>query len=126
MNKVVHREENFWGRTSVIILAGGFAFVMVSVTNNDKDVAVVHDLMVHESRRKKGLGEKLLKEATIEAENLGAGVVRIAVEPGTWQVEWYKRNGYQEDGLVDFESHDCLVLEKEIIRREMVEPQSRL
>ena len=114
MNKVVHRNESFWGSSSVIVLAGGFAIAMVSVLSNERDAAIIHDLMVHESRRRRGLGRKLLKEAIAEAENTGARVTRIAVEPSAWQAEWYKRNGVREVGTTEIEKgHACLVLERE-------------
>jgi len=114
MNKVVHRNESFWGSSSVIVLAGGFAVAMVSVLRNEKDTAVIHDLMVHESRRGKGLGRKILKEAIAEAENTGARITRIAVEPFSWQAEWYKRNGFREVGMAEMDKgHICLVLERE-------------
>ena len=114
MNKVVHHNESFWGSSSVIVLAGGFAFAMVSVLRNEKDTAVIHDLMVHESRRGKGLGRKILKEAIAEAENTGARITRIAVEPFAWQAEWYCRNGFREVGMTEIDKgHICLVLERE-------------
>ena len=114
MNKVVHRNESFWGSSSVIVLAGGFALAMVSVLRNERDAAVIHDLMVHESRRGRGLGRKILKEAIAEAENTGAGITRIAVEPFSWQAEWYKRNGFREVGMAEMDKgHICLVLERE-------------
>ena len=113
MNKVIHRNESFWGRSSVIVLAGGFAIAMVSVLANEKDAAIIHDLMVHESRRGKGLGRKLLKEAIAEAENTGARITRIAVEPCSWQEGWYRRNGFREAGRTELDSHECVVLERE-------------
>ena len=113
MNKVIHRESNAWGRTSTIILAGGFAFVMVTVTFNEPDVALIHDLVVHESRRRKGLGNKLLKEALNEASAMGCMKSRLAVEPVTWVSEWYVRNGFKPQSLVDYGGHYMSVLEKD-------------
>lgn len=113
MNKVIHRESNAWGRTSTIILAGGFAFVMVTVAGDDRNVAIIHDLVVHESRRKKGLGTKLLNEALNEALNMGAYVIRLSVEPGTWQAGWYNRRGFAPKGGAEYEGHEVLVMEKD-------------
>ena len=113
MNKVIHRESNAWGRTSTIILAGGFAFVMVTVVGDETNVAVIHDLVVHESRRGKGLGRKLLNEALNEALNLGAYVIRLSVEPGTWVADWYFRNGFAPSREAEFGGHRYLVMEKD-------------
>ena len=121
MNKVVHRESISWGRTSTIILAGGFAFVMVTVTHREPDVAVIHDLVVHESRRRKGLGRRLLKEALEEALSMGCKVSRLAVQPFTWTSEWYARSGFLPKFLVDVDGHPMSVMEKEI-RSDAVEP----
>ena len=111
MNKVIHRESNAWGRTSTIILAGGFAFVMVTVLDRDKDVAVIHDLIVHESRRKKGLGTKLLNEAMKEAMNMGAEKIILSVEPVSWLVTWYFKHGFVLNRREEYDGHDYLVLE---------------
>ena len=87
MNKVIHRNESYWGRSSVVVLAGGYALAMVSVLSDDPDVAVIHDLMVHESRRGKGLGRKLLKEAMAEAEpwSMAPGWRDGTDETGSWR-----------------------------------------
>ena len=111
MNKVIHRESNAWGRTSTIILAGGFAFVMVTVLDRDKDVAVIHDLIVHESRRKKGLGTKLLNEAMKEAMNMGANAINLSVAPGSWMVGWYFKHGFVLNRREEYDGHYYLVLE---------------
>ena len=113
MNKVIHREANAWGRTSIIILAGGFGIVMVTVLDNNKNVAVVHDLVVHESRRKKGLGTKLLNEALNESVNMGATTIRLSVDPDSWTADWYYNRGFVPKECVEYEGHECLVMEQD-------------
>lgn len=113
MNKVIHRETNAWGRTSTIIIAGGFAFVMITVSDDNKDVAIIHDLVVHESRRRKGLGDKLLNEALNEALNMGADVIRLSVEPGSWMEGWYSSRGFAQEGVTTFRGQQIMVMEKD-------------
>ena len=113
MRSVIHRESSFWGRTSVVIISGGYALAMVTVMDTDKSVAIIHDLRVHRSRRRKGLGDTILAESCKEATRMGAKTVRLSVEPGTWQVKWYARKGFEETVVIEYEGHDCLVMEKE-------------
>ena len=122
MNRVILRESAFWGRSSVIILAGGYGFVMVSVLDSARDVAVVHDIIVHESRRRKGIGNRLLKEAGDEAERLGADRIRLSVEPESWMADWYRRHGFMLTDVTELDSHLCLVMERRT-RRDAPEPQ---
>ena len=117
MNKVIHRETNAWGRTSTIIIAGGFAFVMVTVSDDNKDVAIIHDLVVHESRRRKGLGDKLLNEALNEAmyaiERNANAIIRLSVEPGSWMEGGYSSRGFAQEGVTTFRGQQIMVMEKD-------------
>lgn len=119
---IIHRENTFWGKTVIIALSDGLAIAMVSVRNDDPSTAIVHDLVVHKTARREGLGNALLEVAEREAEHMEANSIRVTVDPDSWQLDWYKRHGYRELGDVDFEGHTCTILEKEI-RREMEEPQ---
>ena len=112
MNKVVIHETPSWGETSIIVLAGGYGIVMVSKMKDSPDVAVIHDLVVHESRRKKGMGNMLLKEATDMALAMGAKVVRLSVEMRGWQADWYRRHGFMLMDLSSFSDCLCYVMEK--------------
>ena len=112
MKTVYHRNENEWGRTSVIVMAMGKALAMVTVTNGESDVAVIHDIMVHPSKREQGFGDALLAEAHDEARRLGARTLRLSVEPGTWMQDWYYRNGFRTVGILVYEGHPVDVMEK--------------
>lgn len=116
MERVILRAESFWGRSSVIVLDGGYGIAMVSVLHESPDTAVIHDLIVHEGRRGKGIGDRLLAESFAEAERLGADVAKLAVEPGSWMADWYRRNGFVMTDVTDLDSHPCLVMEKDIRR----------
>ena len=120
---VIHDERSFWGRTVIIILDGGYSFAMVSMMDNDESVANIHDIIVHADRRGRGWGSRLLELATESARHLGASIARLAVDPDSWMCGWYERHGFREKGITSYDSHDCLVMEKEI-RREAVEPQA--
>lgn len=111
---VFHRENTAWGKSSIIVLAGGNAIVTVSIRSEEPYIALVHDLVVHKTVRRKGLGNALLDMAENEASHMGAMLVRVNVEPGTWQVKWYERHGYMELDRVDFEGHEFIVMEKGI------------
>jgi len=114
LKKTVIRESSFWGQTSVVIMASGYGFVMVTVTDRESDVAVVHDLVVHKGWRRKGLGNALLEEACEEAYRMGADVVRLSVEPDSWQEGWYSRHGFRPTESKVFEDHALRIMEKEI------------
>lgn len=123
-NMVIHDERSFWGRTVVIVLDGGYALAMVSMMDGDESVATIHDIMVHIDRRGIGLGSLLLEQAVETARLMGAQTAKLAVDPDSWMCDWYKRHGFKEVGITTYESHDCLVMERET-RREASEPQPR-
>lgn len=120
---ILYNEATGWGRKSIVVLDGGRAIVMASVLDADPKVAIVHDLVVHPSARREGRGRRLLKYARFASADMGADAMRVLVEPGTWQADWYKRMGFKDAGIVDAAGHDFQVLEKDITRREAEEPQ---
>lgn len=79
--------------------------------NGNEAVAAIHNLHVHESRRREGLGNILLEEACEEAQNMGAVLIRLSTASGTWMEDWYQRHGFRAVGK-DAEVKNCTVLEK--------------
>lgn len=125
MEKVILRATSFWGRSSVIVLDGGYGIAMVSMLHESPETALIHDIIVHEEMRGKGIGDRLLAESCEEAGRLGAGVAKLSVEPGSWMADWYRRHGFMMTDVTDFDSHPCLVMERDI-RREAQEPHTIL
>ena len=98
MNKVYHRNETYYGRTTTIITADAAAYAMVTVYKEYPDVAAIHDLVVLKERRGEGLGREMLIEACEEAKRMGADYIRLSVEPNSWLEEWYGRHGFKPAG----------------------------
>ena len=122
LKNVVLRECSFWGRTSVVIIAGGYGMAMVSVMDKENRVAILHDIIVHEGWRQGGLGNKLLEAACDEAAEMGATTARLSVRPGSWMEKWYARHGFKETGIKVYDGYPSTVMEKDISRRETAEP----
>lgn len=55
------------------------------------------NLIVSESYRKNGLGQKLLNYSEIAAKKLGIHRIALKVVRNSWMENWYKRNGFIED-----------------------------
>ena len=121
----VLNEASFWGRTSYITADGGRAIALVTVVNKEKSIAILHDLVVHESRRRIGIGRRMLKIAENTAWQMGADTLRLAVIPGTWMEGWYSRMGFCEVGVNEFDGCTSIVMQKDITRCEPAEPQPR-
>lgn len=111
MNIVYHRNKAPYGDITALLTEDASAYVMITIFNEDKGMAVIHDLVVHKDRRGEGLGRLLLEEAVAEAKRMGADAVRLSAEPGSWAEEWYKRHGFQKTGQVEDLGHLLNVLE---------------
>ena len=98
MNKIVHANKTVYGRTHTIILDDGYAYVMVSIMEDNPDIAVIHDLVVHRDKRGHGLGTLLLEDACKEGMDMGAEFIMLSVLPSSWLEEWYKRHGFRDIG----------------------------
>lgn len=112
MNKLIHRNNAFFGRTHTIILADGNAYAMVTIMDTNKSVAILHDLTVYKDKRGEGLGSAVLEEACDEAGRMGADAVWLSVEPNSWLEEWYKRHGFNPLTMENYEGHMNTVMER--------------
>lgn len=123
MRIAVLNGESFFGRTSYISADGGRAIAMVTVVNDDKSVAILHDVVVHESRRRMGIGSRLLAKAEEVAWHMGADVLKLAVASDPPFVkDWYARSGFKETGVSVRQGNTLTVMEKNITRSDAVEP----
>lgn len=115
MNYVYHRNKPYYGDTTAIITEDASAYVMITQFDGNKDIAVIHDLVVLKDRRGEGIGSLILEEAVAEAGRLGAGYARLAVEPNSWLEEWYKRHGFMKVDAIKDREHIFNVLERPLI-----------
>ena len=106
------------------IRVGIIEIALVSVASSDKTTAVLHDIVVQADRRGEGIGSALVKKAEDTAVEMGASVLRLAVEPGAWMLDWYDKLGFRAVYINRYQGRRFIVMEKNITRRESVEPQT--
>lgn len=87
---IYHRADEY----TLIMMGGGEGICAVSIDEVEKSCAYIYHMSVEKKHRKKGYGNKLLKEAENVARNLGANVVSLLAEKDKFTVDWYKRRGY--------------------------------
>lgn len=91
---IVEIKNSWWWGLAYYLICEGCALCRVDF-NDDNLHGCISGLVVHPSRRKKGLGTKLIKRAEEIIKNEGFPLSWIAVEKGrTWQKAWYERLGY--------------------------------
>lgn len=87
---IYHKAEDYM----LIMTSGGEGVCSVSIDENIKSCACIYNLSVEEKYRRKGYGNRLLKEAESVAQMLGASIVSLAAEKDNFTADWYKRKGY--------------------------------
>lgn len=96
METVRYKNKWPWGVDIVHIATDGKCTVGVS-KQDGFDFAFIHDLIVHESARKRGRGQYLLDLAELEAlRAFHCHLVVLRVVPGSWMEQWYRNNGYTD------------------------------
>lgn len=83
-----------WGY-AVTIIAEGCGIVAVDF-NEGYEWGYINSLTVHQSRRRQGIGTRLMEEAekVIKEEGFDEAQLRVEKEH-TFQKEWYERLGYK-------------------------------
>ena len=67
------------------------------------DTVFLSDLGVEVEERGQGLGRNIMRKAIEVAGICGAKEIRMACEKDTWQLEWYKRLGFVETGVDEYD-----------------------
>nr|DAU84733.1 MAG TPA: hypothetical protein [Caudoviricetes sp.] len=88
---IYHNAEDY----TLIMTSSGEGICSISIDENIKSCAWIYNLSVEKKDRKKGYGNKLLKEAEDVAQKLGASVVSLAAKKDSFMLDWYQRSGYE-------------------------------
>lgn len=102
MKFVKHRNKWCWGKSTIIITNDGCGTITVQFDDEFTNDAIISGLSVHESKRNKGYGTKLLHEAEEEAKANLKTTLYISCDKDSWIEKWYMKEGF---------INDCLLLE---------------
>lgn len=80
---------------TLIMTRDGKGTCSVSIDENIKSCACIYNLSVDTKCRKRGYGNKLLKEAEYVARLFEAKVVSLTVKIDSFMYGWYQRSGYE-------------------------------
>ena len=117
MEFVKHENTWPWGESTIIITSDGCGTITVQFDKFFEDEAFITSLSVHKSKRNKGYGSTLLKEAERYALERGMKKVALRADKNNWVYDWYIRNGYKKDGfMVSLDDNDelCTILKKDL------------
>ncbi len=83
-----------WGY-NVFLIQDGYGVLNIDFMDGT-DWGHIGGLVVHPSRMKQGIATQLMKRAEEVIVNEGLTLAVLSVERGRlWQIEWYKRLGYE-------------------------------
>ena len=106
-----------WGRDLSVIENHGLGFVQISI-EKAFDFGYIHNLVVHENTRHKGLGKQLLSEAeNIIKTKIQRKYAVLRVVPDSWVEQWYRKNGYTdfiEGNPAPYENNGYITLRKNL------------
>jgi|SRR3989338_274084 len=95
------RVESYGIKFSIIENDKEAARTFLYVMNNglhEEPFGLMEDVFVHEKYRRKGYGEKLVKELIAEAREIGCYKL-ICTSRTPWVQDWYVRLGFEQRGL---------------------------
>ena len=114
MKFIKHRNTWCWGTSTIIITNDGCGTVTVQFDDEFPCAANITGLSVYKDKRNKGYGTALLKEAEKEAKEHNKEIIYISCDKDSWIENWYKRTGYEDDGLIPEFDYKVRRLKKEI------------
>ena len=102
---VSHYIETRWGANLFLFDKNGYSLIRLSVEKDPmyQDTIFLSDLGVEEIKRGEGRGREIMKEAMKASWMCGAKDVRLSCEKDAWQMDWYKRIGFVETGVDEYD-----------------------
>ena len=94
MDIVIHNNQWHWGNTLTIIRYDGMASVELQCDNRYPTIAFIKELIVHDTCRNQGIGDKMLDACFSEAIKLNKLFLQLNVLKDSWLVGWYERKGF--------------------------------
>lgn len=93
-----HTNQWWWGQSVDIVKSDGTAIVCVKYDEKSfPKCGYICGLSVHETERKKGIGEKMMKYAFMSCAAHRVNFARLHVDiKNIWLREWYERLGFKE------------------------------
>lgn len=94
MDIVIHNNQWYWGNTLTLIRYDGMASVELQCDNKYPTIAFIKGLIVHDTCRNQGIGNKMLDVCFSEAIKLNKLFLQLNVLKDSWLVGWYERKGF--------------------------------
>lgn len=77
----------------------------------DENCGIINNISVHKSAQNQGRATDLINLMYDEILNRGRDTAQLYCEPGTWQLDWYKRLGFEP---IDVGEYSLILLEKSL------------
>lgn len=95
---VIHKNEWKWGKSFTLISEDVTAFITISITNDEPELAYISGLSVYPSRRNEGRGRVMLLNALDVARKNYCKYAYLMADKDSFVFEWYKRMGFKYYG----------------------------
>lgn len=92
---VVHKNEWHWGTSYVTVTTDGCGVHIMGVEKQKPDECFFGTILVHESKRNKGIGKMLHMIGEDRAKELGIHSIELVTDENSWMKLWYERMGYK-------------------------------
>ena len=93
-NKIIHRNQWYWGKLATIILHDGLAICDIEEDEKDPNKCWLLGVRVLKGWEGFGYGNELLEAAKEEARYAGYHTIQLKALTGQWVVDWYEEHGY--------------------------------
>lgn len=101
---IVHKNKWHWGTSYTTVTSDGLGVHTMGIEKGQNS-CFFGSIIVHESKRHKGVGKMLHQIAEERARHLGLESIEFVTDSNAWMKEWYLRMGYKiikinDDGTV--------------------------
>ena len=117
LGKIVHHNTHIWGESYNVVMHDGYVLGNLQIDNEEPKAGCIYNISVHESARELGYGSEMLNYLESLAKTLNLSEVYLTVEKHSWAYYWYRRSGYEEDEVRNYNEYPFYIILHKILKQ---------
>lgn len=106
---IVHKNQWYWGTSYTTVTSDGYGVHNMGIEKKHPKECFFGSIVVHKSKRNKGIGKMLHLAGEQLAVQLGMCSIELVTDKDSWMQKWYERMNYK---VVKYNDNGTVTMKK--------------